>query len=165
MGTFEIQGGVSLKGELEPQGAKNEALQILCAVLLTPEKVTISNLPQIRDVLFLIDLLRQLGVTVDKTDSNTYTFKADNIDLEYLKSPDFKKTGARIRGSIMLIGPLLARFGKGYISTPGGDKIGRRRLDTHFIGFENLGAVFEYDSKNRQKMHVASRGDVRCIPL
>jgi len=148
MGTFEIQGGVSLKGELEPQGAKNEALQILCAVLLTPEKVTISNLPQIRDVLFLIDLLRQLGVTVDKTDSNTYTFKADNIDLKYLKSPDFKKTGARIRGSIMLIGPLLARFGKGYISTPGGDKIGRRRLDTHFIGFENLGAVFEYDSKN-----------------
>ena len=148
MGTFEIQGGISLKGELEPQGAKNEALQILCAVLLTNEKVTISNLPQIRDVLFLIDLLKQLGVTVDKTDDNTYIFQAENIDIEYLKSPAFKKTGARIRGSIMLIGPLLARFGKGYISTPGGDKIGRRRLDTHFIGFENLGAVFEYDNKN-----------------
>jgi UDP-N-acetylglucosamine 1-carboxyvinyltransferase len=148
MGTFEIKGGISLKGELEPQGAKNEALQILCAVLLTNEKVTISNLPQIRDVLFLIDLLNQLGVTVDKTDDNTYIFQAENIDIEYLKSPAFKKTGARIRGSIMLIGPLLARYGKGYISTPGGDKIGRRRLDTHFIGFENLGAVFEYDNKN-----------------
>jgi UDP-N-acetylglucosamine 1-carboxyvinyltransferase len=148
MGTFEIQGGISLKGELEPQGAKNEALQILCAVLLTNEKVTISNLPQIRDVLFLIDLLKQLGVTVDKTDDNTYIFQAENIDIEYLKSPAFKKTGARIRGSIMLIGPLLARYGKGYISTPGGDKIGRRRLDTHFIGFENLGAVFGYDNKN-----------------
>jgi len=148
MGTFEIQGGISLKGELEPQGAKNEALQILCAVLLTNEQVTISNLPQIRDVLFLIDLLKQLGVTIDKTDDNTYIFQAENIDIEYLKSPAFKKTGARIRGSIMLIGPLLARFGKGYISTPGGDKIGRRRLDTHFIGFENLGAVFEYDNKN-----------------
>jgi len=148
MGTFEIKGGISLRGELEPQGAKNEALQILCAVLLTNEKVTISNLPQIRDVLFLIDLLKQLGVTVDKTADNTYVFQANNIDIEYLKSPAFKKTGARIRGSIMLIGPLLARFGKGYISTPGGDKIGRRRLDTHFIGFENLGAVFEYDNKN-----------------
>ena len=148
MGTFEIKGGISLKGELEPQGAKNEALQVLCAVLLTNEKVTISNLPQIRDVLFLIDLLKQLGVTVSKTDDNTYIFQAENIDIEYLKSPAFKKTGARIRGSIMLVGPLLARFGKGYISTPGGDKIGRRRLDTHFIGFENLGAVFEYDNKN-----------------
>lgn len=148
MGTFEIIGGKKLNGSLQPQGAKNEALQVLCAVLLTGEKVTISNIPEIRDVLFLIDLLKQIGVTVEKVGNNTYVFQAENVNIEYLRSSDFKKTGARIRGSIMLIGPLLARFGKGYISSPGGDKIGRRRLDTHFIGFENLGAHFEYDKKD-----------------
>ena len=148
MGTFEIKGGTRLKGELHPQGAKNEALQVLCAVLLTDQPVTISNVPEIRDVLFLIDLLKCLGVQVERLEKNIFKFQANNIDIDYLKSPEFKKTGAKIRGSIMLIGPLLARFGKGYISSPGGDKIGRRRLDTHFIGFEKLGAKFNYDKKN-----------------
>ena len=148
MGTFEIKGGARLRGELHPQGAKNEALQVLCAVLLTDQPVTISNVPEIRDVLFLIDLLKCLGVQVERLEKNIFKFQANNIDIDYLKSPEFKKTGAKIRGSIMLIGPLLARFGKGYISSPGGDKIGRRRLDTHFIGFEKLGAKFNYDKKN-----------------
>ena len=150
MGTFEIKGGTRLKGELHPQGAKNEALQVLCAVLLTDQTVTISNVPEIRDVLFLIDLLKCLGVQVERLEKNIFKFQANNIDIDYLKSPEFKKTGAKIRGSIMLVGPLLARFGKGYISSPGGDKIGRRRLDTHFIGFEKLGAKFNYDKKNDQ---------------
>ncbi|HIA11934.1 MAG TPA: UDP-N-acetylglucosamine 1-carboxyvinyltransferase [Flavobacteriales bacterium] len=149
MGTFKIQGGNSLQGELNPQGAKNEALQVLCAVLLTSEKVTIKNLPAIRDVLFLIDLLRNIGVGVEKLNDHDYTFEADNIDLDYLKSADFREHGAQLRGSIMVIGPLLARFGKVVISSPGGDKIGRRRLDTHFIGFEKLGAKFEFDYANR----------------
>ncbi|TNF31477.1 MAG: UDP-N-acetylglucosamine 1-carboxyvinyltransferase, partial [Bacteroidetes bacterium] len=144
MASFEIIGGKRLKGELVPQGAKNEALQILCAVLLTPEKVTISNIPDIRDVNKLIDLLRDMNVEVQQLTKDTYTFKAANVDLEYLHSEDFKKKGAGLRGSIMVVGPLLARFGKGYIPQPGGDKIGRRRLDTHFIGFQNLGAKFEY---------------------
>ncbi len=144
MASFEIIGGKRLKGELVPQGAKNEALQILCAVLLTPEKVTISNIPDIRDVNKLIDLLRDMNVEVEQLTKDTYTFKAANVDLEYLHSEDFKKKGAGLRGSIMVVGPLLARFGKGYIPQPGGDKIGRRRLDTHFIGFQNLGAKFEY---------------------
>ena len=150
MGTFEIKGGTRLKGELHPQGAKNEALQVLCAVLLTDQTVTISNVPEIRDVLFLIDLLKCLGVQVERLEKNIFKFQANNIDIDYLKSPEFKKTGGKIRGSIMLTGPLLARFGKGYISSPGGDKIGRRRLDTHFIGFEKLGAKFNYDKKNDQ---------------
>lgn len=147
MGTFEIHGGNKLQGELVPQGAKNEALQILCAVLLTPEKVTISNIPNIIDVNKLIDLLRDLGVKVEQLGPEEYSFQADDVDIEYLHSDEFKKKGAGLRGSIMVVGPMLARFGKGYIPKPGGDKIGRRRLDTHFIGFQNLGAKFDYDAE------------------
>lgn len=148
MSVFEIIGGKKLKGEIIPQGAKNEALQILCAVLLTPEKVVISNIPDIVDVNKLIDLLRDLGVKIEKTGHEEYTFQADNVDVDYLNSPEFKKKGGSLRGSIMIVGPLLSRFGKGYIPKPGGDKIGRRRLDTHFIGFQNLGAKFIYDEAN-----------------
>lgn len=146
MAVFEVKGGRELKGEIIPQGAKNEALQILCAVLLTPEKVTISNIPNIRDVIKLIDLLRSLGVTVEQLSDDTYSFQADNVNIEYLMTEEFRQKGSSLRGSIMIVGPLLARFGKGYIPKPGGDKIGRRRLDTHFIGFQKLGADFEYDS-------------------
>jgi UDP-N-acetylglucosamine 1-carboxyvinyltransferase len=144
---FEVEGGRRLKGELVPQGAKNEALQILCAVLLTPEKVVIENVPDIVDVNKLIDLLEFLGVSVDRTKAaeGTYVFEAKNVEVDKLNSPDFKKKGAALRGSIMIVGPLLARYGKGYIPKPGGDKIGRRRLDTHFIGFQNLGAKFTYE--------------------
>ena len=149
MATFKVKGGIKLKGDLHPQGAKNEALQVLCAVLLTPEEVRMENVPNIRDVNILIDLLRDLNVTVNKLDESTYTFKADNVDVDYLSSEDYKAKSSRIRGSIMIVGPLLARYGKGYIPKPGGDKIGRRRLDTHFIGFENLGAKFVYDSKEQ----------------
>ncbi len=134
MGTFQIEGGHALKGEIQPQGAKNEALQILCAVLLTPEKVTIHNIPDILDVNKLIHLLKQLGVKVEKLKKGSYTFEADNLDLNYLKSEKFKEEGSGLRGSIMIVGPMLARFGHGYIPRPGGDKIGRRRLDTHFEG-------------------------------
>ena len=147
MASFEIIGGNKLKGELVPQGAKNEALQILCAVLLTPEKVTISNIPNIRDVNKLIDLLRDLGVKVKQLSEDTYEFIADDVDLEHLHSEEYKKKGAGLRGSIMVVGPMLGRFGKGYIPQPGGDKIGRRRLDTHFIGFQKLGAKFEYNAE------------------
>lgn len=147
MATFKVKGGYKLKGDLHPQGAKNEALQVLCAVLLTPEEVIMENVPNIRDVNILIDLLRDLNVAVNQLDESTYSFKADNVDIDYLSSEDYKAKSSRIRGSIMIVGPLLARYGKGYIPRPGGDKIGRRRLDTHFIGFENLGAKFVYDSK------------------
>jgi len=149
MATFKVKGGIKLKGDLHPQGAKNEALQVLCAVLLTPEEVRMENVPNIRDVNILIDLLRDLNVTINQLDKSTYTFKADNVDVDYLSSEDYKVKSSRIRGSIMIVGPLLARYGKGYIPKPGGDKIGRRRLDTHFIGFENLGAKFVYDSKEQ----------------
>lgn len=156
MGTFEITGGKKLKGDLTPQGAKNEALQILCAVLLTPEKVTIENIPDIIDVNKLIDLLRDLGVKVaevpnsaTKAGCKTFTFQADEIDIEYLNTQEFKKKGSGLRGSVMILGPLLSRFGKGYIPRPGGDKIGRRRLDTHFIGFQKLGAKFIYNQENK----------------
>lgn len=148
MSVFEIIGGKKLKGEIIPQGAKNEALQILCAVLLTPEKVVIQNIPDIVDVNKLIDLLKDLGVKVEKTGHEEYTFQADDVNVDYLNSPEFKKKGGSLRGSIMIVGPLLSRFGKGYIPKPGGDKIGRRRLDTHFIGFQNLGAKFIYDDTN-----------------
>lgn len=144
MSTFKVTGGKKLKGEIVPQGAKNEALQIISAVLLTPDEIVINNIPAIRDVLKLIELLMDLGVKVSKIGEESYSFKADNINLDYLNSADFKLKGAGLRGSIMIIGPLLARFGKGYIPSPGGDKIGRRRLDTHFIGFMKLGAKFEY---------------------
>ncbi|MDB2675180.1 UDP-N-acetylglucosamine 1-carboxyvinyltransferase [Flavobacteriales bacterium] len=147
MSSFIIEGGPKLSGEIIPQGAKNEALQILCAVLLSPEKITINNLPDIVDINILIELLSDLGVKIQKLSPNSYSFQSDEINLDYLTSDEFKTKGTRIRGSIMIVGPLLARFGKGYIPKPGGDKIGRRRLDTHFIGFEKLGAKFEYDSK------------------
>jgi len=147
MSSFIIEGGRKLSGEIEPQGAKNEALQILCAVLLSPEKITINNLPDIVDINILIDLLSDLGVKIQKLSPSSYTFQSDEINLDYLTSDEFKTKGTRIRGSIMIVGPLLSRFGKGYIPKPGGDKIGRRRLDTHFIGFEKLGAIFTYDSK------------------
>ena len=149
MSSFEIIGGHPLKGEVTPQGAKNEALQILCAVLLTDQEVIIDNIPDIVDVNKLIDLIERLGTTVKKLSPNKYSFKADNIDLDYLETEDFKKRGASLRGSIMIVGPLLARFGRGFIPSPGGDKIGRRRLDTHFIGFQKLGAEFEYDTKEK----------------
>lgn len=149
MGTFQIEGGHQLKGDIQPQGAKNEALQILCGVLLTPEKVTISNLPDIRDVNKLMDILRDLGVKINKLGKGSYSFQSDELDLSYLESQEFKEAGSGIRGSIMIVGPLLARFGKGYIPRPGGDKIGRRRLDTHFEGFINLGAKFRYNKEER----------------
>ena len=147
MATFKVQGGNKLSGEIIPQGAKNEALQILCAVLLTSEEVIIENIPNIRDVNILINLLEDLEVKVNKINSNTYSFQADEVNIDYLTSDDYKKKSSSIRGSIMMIGPLLARFGKGFIPRPGGDKIGRRRLDTHFNGFKKLGANFDYDSK------------------
>lgn len=148
MGTFKIEGGVTLRGEVHPQGAKNEALQVLCAVLLTPEKVIISNIPDIIDVNKLINLLVKLGVKVERLGANEFSFQADELNLSYLESEDFKEEGKALRGSIMLVGPLLARFGKGYIPKPGGDKIGRRRLDTHFEGFINLGATFRYNKED-----------------
>jgi UDP-N-acetylglucosamine 1-carboxyvinyltransferase len=148
MSTFRIEGGHSLKGELQPQGAKNEALQIICATLLTPEDVSIKNIPEISDVLKLIEILKGLGVQVKKLSKGHYKFNASSIQIEYLKSREFSEQASSLRGSIMIIGPLLARFGKGYIPQPGGDKIGRRRLDTHFIGFEKLGAHFNFDTKN-----------------
>ncbi|MDX5321676.1 MAG: UDP-N-acetylglucosamine 1-carboxyvinyltransferase, partial [Bacteroidota bacterium] len=148
MGTFRIKGGKKLQGTIVPQGAKNEALQILSAVLLTPEPVIIHNIPLIRDVLKLIELLGELGVKVEKLSDHSYRFEAAQVNLEYLNSEEFKQKGAGLRGSIMVLGPLIARFGKGYIPKPGGDKIGRRRLDTHFIGFQKLGAEFVYDSEN-----------------
>jgi len=147
MTTFKVKGGIKLKGDLHPQGAKNEALQVLCAVLLTPEEVIMANVPDIRDVNILIDLLRDLNVVVKRINESTYSFKANNIDINYLSSEDYKQKSSRIRGSIMIVGPLLARYGKGYVPRPGGDKIGRRRVDTHFIGFEKLGAKFVYDIK------------------
>ena len=147
--SFEIIGGQQLHGEIEPQGAKNEALQILCAVLLTDEKVTIHNIPDIRDVNKLIDLLRSLGVTVEKLKHGSYTFQSDKINLDFLKTDDFIRQAGSLRGSIMIAGPLLSRFGIACVPKPGGDKIGRRRLDTHFIGFQNLGAKFDFDSHTK----------------
>ncbi|KIX22090.1 UDP-N-acetylglucosamine 1-carboxyvinyltransferase [Flavobacterium sp. 316] len=148
MGTFQIEGGKALKGEITPQGAKNEALQVLCTVLLTTEKVTITNIPDIIDVNKLITLLGNLGVKIKKNGHGSYTFQADEVNVGYLETEAFKKEGGSLRGSIMIVGPLLARFGKGYIPKPGGDKIGRRRLDTHFEGFINLGAKFRYNRED-----------------
>ena len=144
---FQIKGGKQLSGEITPQGAKNEALQILCAVLLTADPVRITNIPDIKDVNLLIKILGDLGVKVKKNGKGDYTFKADSIDLEYIKSNEFKKNGSRLRGSIMLLGPMLARFGEAYMPIPGGDKIGRRRLDTHFQGFVELGAGFSFNDE------------------
>jgi UDP-N-acetylglucosamine 1-carboxyvinyltransferase len=146
MATFEVTGGYRLSGEIHPQGAKNEALQVLCAVLLTSEEILIENIPEIRDVTKLIELLADLGVEVKRIETGKYTFCAKNVNIEYLKTEKFAQQATTLRGSIMIVGPLLGRFGKGYIPKPGGDKIGRRKLDTHFIGFEKLGAKFNYDS-------------------
>ncbi len=148
MSIFRIEGGVRLKGEVTPQGAKNEALQILCAVLLTPEKVTINNIPDIIDVNKLITLLGNLGVKMQRNGQGSITFQSDEVNVGYLETEAFKKEGGSLRGSIMIVGPLLARFGRGYIPKPGGDKIGRRRLDTHFEGFINLGAKFRYNRED-----------------
>ncbi len=145
MATFKIEGGHKLKGEVIPQGAKNEVLQIICATLLTSEKVIVNNVPNLIDVNKLIFILKKLGVKVEQISSHSYSFQADNVKLSYLESVAFKKDGSSLRGSVMLVGPLLARFGKGYIPRPGGDKIGRRRLDTHFQGFIKLGAKFRYN--------------------
>ena len=147
MGSFRIEGGNRLQGEIIPQGAKNETLQILCAVLLTDEEVVIENVPDIRDVNKLIEILANLGVKVKKLGKGSYSFKADQLDLNYLESEKFKEEGSSLRGSIMIVGPLLSRFGKGFIPQPGGDKIGRRRLDTHFEGFIKLGATFRYNKE------------------
>jgi UDP-N-acetylglucosamine 1-carboxyvinyltransferase len=148
MGVFKIEGGVRLKGTVVPQGAKNEALQILCAVLLTSDKVTINNIPDIIDVNKLITLLVNLGVKIQRNEKGSITFQADDVNVDYLETEAFKKEGGSLRGSIMIVGPLLARFGKGYIPKPGGDKIGRRRLDTHFEGFISLGAKFRYNRED-----------------
>ncbi len=148
MASFKIKGGKKLGGQIRPQGAKNEALQILSAVLLSDQKITINNIPDIVDVNKLIEILGDLGVKVNKLAKGSYSFQADEIDLEHLYSEDFRQKGGKLRGSIMIVGPLLARFGQAAIPRPGGDKIGRRRLDTHFIGFEKLGASFNYDDKN-----------------
>ena len=148
MGTFKIEGGLPLSGEIQPQGAKNEALQVLCTPLLTAEKVTINNIPDIIDVNKLIALLGNLGVKIKKNAPGSYTFQADEVNVDYLETEAFKKEGGSLRGSIMIVGPMLARFGKGFIPKPGGDKIGRRRLDTHFEGFINLGAKFRYQRED-----------------
>lgn len=164
MATFEVRGGTPLKGEIYPQGAKNEALQVLCATLLTPEKVTIHNIPAIVDILQLIELFKKMGVTIEKIDESTYSFEAKEIDFDYLNSEDYRKRAARLRGSVMIIGPLLARYGKGFIPKPGGDKIGRRRLDTHFIGFQKLGAQFDFDS-NSNFFSVSAKKLTGCYML
>lgn len=147
MASFSVEGGHKLKGEITPQGAKNEALQVVCAVLLTSEKVTLTNLPYIRDVNFLIDLLEALGVQVEREGNGTVHFQANNINIDYLNSDDFKVRAESLRGSIMIVGPLLARFKKAYMPKPGGDKIGARPLDTHFLGFTKLGATYTYEPK------------------
>ena len=146
-GSFQIRGGKKLHGEITPQGAKNEALQILCAVLLTDEEVRVKNIPDIHDVNRLIEILGDFGVKVTKNGHGDYSFQADAVNFDYIKSDDFKQDGAKLRGSVMLLGPMLARYGEAYMPTPGGDKIGRRRLDTHFQGLVELGAEFHYDEK------------------
>jgi len=148
MGSFKIHGGNQLHGEIAPQGAKNEALQVVCGVLLTPEPVTINNIPQIRDVIKLIQLLDDMGVTVEKLNDHDYRFTAKSVDLGYFETEAFKKQASALRGSVMILGPMLGRFGAAKLPKPGGDKIGRRRLDTHFIGFQKLGAKFNFDQED-----------------
>lgn len=148
MSSFEVYGGKKLSGSITPQGAKNEALQVISAVLLTDEEIVISNIPDILDVNLLIELVADLGVVVNKVNQDTYSFKAHNIDIDFLNSENFKKKSGKLRGSVMLAGPMLARFKKAFVPKPGGDKIGRRRLDTHIMGFQKLGAQFTYDEKN-----------------
>jgi UDP-N-acetylglucosamine 1-carboxyvinyltransferase len=146
--SFEVIGGKRLKGQIIPQGAKNEALQIISAVLLTPEKMTISNIPDILDVNLLIDLLEEMGVGIERSDRHTCVFQAEAVDIDYLRSESYQKKSGRLRGSVMVAGPMLARYRKAFIPKPGGDKIGRRRLDTHIIGFEKLGATFRYEQED-----------------
>jgi UDP-N-acetylglucosamine 1-carboxyvinyltransferase len=153
MDAFSIKGGKRLQGEIVPQGAKNEALQILCATLLTDQPVTISNLPDIRDVNFLIEIIGDFGVKVQRLAPDTVRFQADDVNLDYLQSPVYSEKGRKLRGSVMILGPLLARFKKASLPKPGGDKIGRRRLDTHFLGLQNLGARFDYDTGD-QYFHI-----------
>lgn len=145
MAVFKVEGGRRLSGEITPQGAKNEALQILCATLLTKEEVVVENIPQIVDILQLIDLLSAMGVEVKRLSEDCYSFRAADVNLDYVRSDDYLRRCARLRGSVMILGPMLGRFGVGYMPKPGGDKIGRRRLDTHFLGFQKLGAEFDYD--------------------
>ena len=145
MAIFKVEGGHRLHGSITPQGAKNEALQILCAVLLTPERVVVHNIPRILDVLQLIELLRRMGVEVEQLSEDSYAFTAREINFDYLQSEDYRRRAMKLRGSVMLVGPLLARFGVGYVPKPGGDKIGRRRLDTHFLGFQKLGAKLNFE--------------------
>ena len=145
MSTFQIEGNYRLNGTIEPQGAKNEALQVICATLLCSGETTIANIPEIRDVLKLIEILKGLGVFVNRISKGSYRFNAENIDINYLKTPEYAQQAGNLRGSIMIIGPLLARFGQGFIPRPGGDKIGRRRVDTHFTGLQKLGAAFHFD--------------------
>ncbi|MEE4177506.1 MAG: UDP-N-acetylglucosamine 1-carboxyvinyltransferase, partial [Bacteroides sp.] len=164
MASFEIHGGKQLKGEIIPQGAKNEALQILCATLLTPEEVVIENIPEIRDVNKLIELLADFGVKVKRLGEGSWSFQADEIDLDFLYTIDFQKKATQLRGSVMIVGPLLARFGRASIPKPGGDKIGRRRLDTHFIGLEKLGANFHFDNE-RCFYNIESPGLKGCFML
>lgn len=149
MSSFIIEGGHRLHGEIRPQGAKNEALQVICATLLSPQKITISNLPEILDVMNLIELLRQMGVSVHREGEGTFSFCAESLDMNYLQSDDFLRRSASLRGSVMILGPLVTRFGRALLPQPGGDKIGRRRLDTHFIGLEKLGASFDYDAERK----------------
>ena len=148
MGTFIVHGGKSLKGEITPQGAKNEALQVICAVLLTSEKITIRNIPDISDVNMLIELIGCMGVKVTRESNSIASFEAADVNLDYLQTSEYRVQSSSLRGSIMIVGPLLARFGKAFIPKPGGDKIGRRRVDTHFTGFQNFGAKFEFDSND-----------------
>ena len=150
MSSFQIEGGRRLSGSITPQGAKNEALQVICAVLLTSETVTISNIPDILDVNNLISLLSDMGVEIKRISPDTYTFKAENVNLDYLQTEEFYRQSASLRGSVMIVGPMVARFGKAIIPKPGGDKIGRRRLDTHFIGIQKLGAEFHYDPDTKR---------------
>lgn len=158
MANFRVEGGYRLRGDITPQGAKNEALQILCATLLTRERVVVHNIPRILDVMQLIDLLRAMGVEVEQLAEGSYAFRAADIDLDYLRSEDYCRRASRLRGSVMLLGPMLARFGVGYMPKPGGDKIGRRRLDTHFLGFQKLGAVIDFDTAD-------ACSEVRCKEL
>ena len=157
MDTFKIIGGIKLKGDIVPQGAKNEALQVICATLLTSEKITIHNIPEIRDVINLIEILQILGVKTERLDEGIYSFQSDNLDIDKLSDPSFIKKIATLRGSVMIVGPLLARYGKAVLPRPGGDKIGRRRLDTHFIGLQQLGADFQVDKTNALYMLKADR--------
>ncbi|MEG0500003.1 MAG: UDP-N-acetylglucosamine 1-carboxyvinyltransferase, partial [Rikenellaceae bacterium] len=157
MAYFEVEGGFPLSGEIQAQGAKNEALQVLCAVLLTRERVVVNNIPHIVDVMKLIALLQSMGVEVEELSRNSYAFTARDIDFDYLQSEDFNREATALRGSIMLLGPMLARFGRAFTSKPGGDKIGRRRLDTHFFGFHKLGATFEYNNDSNILSLVAER--------